>query len=46
MAKFAFLAFSEVNPDNVSVYAQKYKRSAPMQSPVCVPKTIEAVEKS
>ncbi len=31
MAKFAFLAFSEVNPDNVSVYAQTHKRSAPAQ---------------
>jgi hypothetical protein len=29
--KFAFLAFSEVNPDNVSVYAQTHKRSAPAQ---------------
>jgi hypothetical protein len=25
------LAFSEVNPDNISVYAQTHKRSAPVQ---------------
>jgi hypothetical protein len=33
---FAVLAFSEVNPDNVSVYAQKHKRSAPVQPCVCI----------
>jgi hypothetical protein len=30
-AKFAFLAFSEVNPDNVAVYTQTHKLSAPAQ---------------
>jgi hypothetical protein len=35
MAKFPFLVFSEVNPDNVSVCAQTHKRSAPLQPCVC-----------
>jgi hypothetical protein len=38
--KYLLLAFSEVNPDNVSVYAQKHTSGAPRCNPVCVPKTI------